>query len=132
MKPSSSSEWLLLVMAAPVVSQQTMLDRSRRENSKDFVRQWRIEHRTSSPHFARSNGLAESAVKVAKTIVKKAKESKTDVYQALLDHRNTPRMATTLSPAQVLFQHPTRTTTLPHYSPPTATEQSACQKKHTR
>ena len=99
---------------------------------KEFTTQWRIEHRTSSPHFPRSNGLAESGVKVAKNIIKKAKESKSDVYQALLDHRNTPRMATGLSPAQVLFQHATRTTTLPHCAPPTATEQQARQKKNTR
>ena len=77
-------------------------------------------------------GMAESAVKSAKNILKKAKESNTDIYQALLDHRNMPRMATGLSPAQVLYQHPIRTATVPHHSPPTAQEQQACQHKARR
>ena len=119
---------LRMIFARFGCPRRLVTDNARHFTSKEFATfatNWRFEHKTSSPHYARSNGMAESAVKSAKNILKKAKESNTDVYQALLDHRNTPRMATGLSPAQVLYQHPIRTATLPHHSPPTAQEQQA-------
>ena len=35
---------------------------------KIFMQNWSIEHRTSSPHYPQSNGLAESMVKVSKNL----------------------------------------------------------------
>ena len=37
-----------------------------------FMQNWSIEHRTSSPHYPQSNGLAESMVKVSKNLIEKA------------------------------------------------------------
>ena len=75
----------------------------------NFSRTWAFEHITSSPGHSQSNGMAESAVKTAKRIIKRAKESKTDVYLAILDHRNTPKQSTRNSPAQSLMNRRTKT-----------------------
>ena len=64
-----------------------------------FSRTWHFEHITSSTGHSQSNGMAESAVKTAKIIIKRAKESKTDVYLAILDHCNTPKQSTRNSSA---------------------------------
>jgi len=82
-----------------------------------FAKTWRFKHETSSPHYPRSNGQAEAAVKVAKAIMKKAKASGTDVYIALLDYRNTPHSATGLSPAEVMVNRKMRSCTLPQHQP---------------
>ena len=53
---------------------------------EDFAKDWDFKHITSSPHYPQSNGMAESAVKSMKSIVKKSK----DIYKALLSDRTTP------------------------------------------
>lgn len=58
---------------------------------KSFVASYGIDHVTSSPLYAQSNGLAEKSVKTVKNLMKKCLESGDDVYLALLDLRNTPR-----------------------------------------
>ena len=68
-----------------------------------FAQQWQFTHMTSSPHYPQSNNKAENAVKTAKLIMKKALESKSDVYLALLDFRNTLREYMHSSPAQRMF-----------------------------
>ena len=109
-----------------------IMDKAKQFTSKEFATfatDWHFDHKTSSPHYPRSNGLAESAVKSAKNILRKAKEINVDIYQALLDHRNTPRTATRSSPAQIFYQRRTRTTTLPHHAAPTTYEQEVYQQK---
>ena len=61
-----------------------------------------IKHETSSPYNAPSNGLAESAVKNAKYLLKKCKERSEDYQLALANFRNTPR-TDGYSPAQLLI-----------------------------
>ena len=58
-----------------------------------------VEHKTSSPYWPQGNGKAESAVKVAKSLLKKSADS-IGFQLALLDYRNTPPQGHTLSPAQ--------------------------------
>ena len=41
------------------------------EEFRFFMQNWLIEHRTSSPHYPQSNGLAESMVKVSKNLIEK-------------------------------------------------------------
>ena len=64
---------------------------------------------SSSPHYPKSNGKAESAVKTCKNLLKKADLAKIDVYLSLLDHRNTSTEQTGLSPAQRSVGRRTRT-----------------------
>ena len=61
-----------------------------------------ITKETSSPYFAQSNGLAESAVKQTKRLLKKVDFNFQLFRAALLHWRNTPR-ADGISPSQMLF-----------------------------
>ena len=70
---------------------------------EDFATEYGFERVTSSPGYAQSNGKVENAVKTAKQLMKKASESKNDLYLALLDWRNTPTETLNSSPAQRLF-----------------------------
>lgn len=79
------------------------------EEFYDFIKDWDIEHRTTSPKHSQSNGMAESAVKMAKRLVRKAVDSNKDPYFAILDYRNTPTQGTDFSPAQRNLGRRTRT-----------------------
>ena len=79
------------------------------EPFKTFTESWAFEHKTSSPSYAQSNGKVENAVKSAKRLMKKAKESKSDPYLALLDYRNTTTQGMSSSPAQRLLNRRTKT-----------------------
>ena len=75
-----------------------------------FAELYHFDHTTSSPGYAQSNGKAESAVKIAKKLMIKAREAGTDPYLALLNYRNTPTEGMDSSPAQRLFGRRTKTT----------------------
>ena len=75
----------------------------------EFTRQWEFNHTTSSPLYSQSNGKSESAVKIAKSLIKKAKRDTKDLYMTLLEWRNTPSKDGA-SPSQKLFSRRTRTT----------------------
>ena len=68
---------------------------------QDFTNRWSIEHRTSSPYHAQSNGLAEKAVGIAKNMIKKTRFCRSEMSNALLEYRNTP-VDGMASPAQLL------------------------------
>ena len=70
---------------------------------KNFMQNWLIEHRTSSPHYPQSNGLAESMVKVSKNLIDKAVRQDLPWNQLLLDYRCTPISSEIPSPAEILF-----------------------------
>ena len=74
-----------------------------------FARDWEFNHLTSSPGHSQSNGMAESAVKTVKRLIKKANKDGTDPWLAILDHRNTPSEGMKSSPAQRLMSRRTRT-----------------------
>lgn len=77
------------------------------------MKKWNIEHRTSSPTYAQSNGRAESAVKEIKKLLRGSWDTRAEnldwdkVCQGILMFCNTPRYDGR-SPAQVLFGHPIR------------------------
>ena len=73
-----------------------------------FANSWEFRHITCSPYNSKSNGKAESGVKIAKKLMKKAKRAGNDIYQALLDWRNTPTLDMECSPAQRLMSRRTR------------------------
>ncbi|UYV81553.1 K02A2.6-like, partial [Cordylochernes scorpioides] len=74
----------------------------------EFSNKWKFNHKTSSPHYPKSNGLAERAVQIAKNILRKCKQSGDDIQIALLNYRNTPREDMG-SPAQRLLSRRTKT-----------------------
>ncbi|KAL5479357.1 hypothetical protein EMCRGX_G022870 [Ephydatia muelleri] len=69
-----------------------------------FSKTWGFQHTLSSPYNSQSNGKAESAVKIAKRLMKRS----TDPYLALLEWRNTPTIGMGSSPAQRLLSRRTR------------------------
>ena len=70
---------------------------------QEFAKDWEFTHVVSSPYNSRSNGKAESAVKIAKTLIRKARLGKQDLWKAILDWRNTPTKGMTSSPTQRLL-----------------------------
>ena len=80
-----------------------------RDEFDDFCKTWSITHVKSSPHYPQSNGVAESAVKEMKKIIRAVFDNRTRTLDknglaaALLMFRNTPRSPTDLSPAQLVF-----------------------------
>ena len=74
-----------------------------------FARTWEFCHTTSSPYYSRSNGKAESAVKIAKRLLTKCMSQKEDPWKAILDWRNTPNERLGISPAQLLMFRRTQT-----------------------
>jgi len=73
-----------------------------------FATEWEFQHVTSSPHYSRGNGKAESAVKIAKGIINKAQRQHQDVWKALLEWRNAATPGMNSSPAQRLMSRRTR------------------------
>ena len=68
-----------------------------------FTKSWSIEHATTSPQHSKANGKVESAVKVAKRMLRKTAKSGEDQYLALLNIRNAPTQGVDSSPAQGLM-----------------------------
>ena len=75
-----------------------------------FAKDWDFTHVTSSPYHSQSNGKAESAVKIAKSLLKKARMDDADIHLAILNWRNTPTESIKYSPSQKLHSRRTRTT----------------------
>ncbi|GFS12543.1 Pol polyprotein [Elysia marginata] len=77
----------------------------------NFATDWNFCHVTSSPRFSQSNGQAESAVNIAKRIMKQP-----DPSLALMAYRSTPVASTGVTPAELALGRKIRTTLsmLPH------------------
>ena len=74
----------------------------------DLSHTWGFEFVTSAPKHSRENGKADSAVKIAKRLVRIAEENNEDVWYSLLHLRNTPNNIGS-SPNQRFFTRRTRT-----------------------
>ena len=74
-----------------------------------FANQWGFEHRPGSPGRQQTNGKAEAAVKQAKRLLRRSKETKGDLHLALLAMRNTPTESMGTSPPQRLLGRRCRT-----------------------
>ena len=69
---------------------------------KDFMKQWQIEHRVSSPRNPQSNGMAERCVQTMKSSLIKTMEEGEDVNLALLTYKTTPLSHRLASLAELL------------------------------
>ncbi|CAH8595836.1 unnamed protein product [Dicrocoelium dendriticum] len=74
-----------------------------------FATKWEFAQRQTSPYHSQSNGKAESAVKQAKRLLAKARDTREDPYLMLLESRNTPSTDIGRSPVQRLYSRRTRT-----------------------
>ena len=81
----------------------------RSQEYEQFSQQWEFNHTTSSPYHSQGNGKAESAVKIAKRIVKKTRHEGSDLQLAILAWRNTPTNGSCYSPVQKLQSRRSRT-----------------------
>ena len=79
------------------------------EEFRQFAKSWDFEHKTSSPLYSQSNGLAEKTVQTAKRLLSKAQESGTNFERMLLHYRSTP-VDNLASPAQLLMGRQIRST----------------------
>ena len=78
---------------------------------KSFLASLGIEHIQTSPYHASSNGLAERAVQIFKSNVKKLDgDIQTRISTMLFQYRITPQMSTGLSPAEMLMGKKLRNT----------------------
>ena len=73
-----------------------------------FATDWCFTIITSSPHYPKSNGMAERYVQLIKGFLKKCEVSGDDVYRSLLLYRETPVTGCTYSPAKMLFNRSIR------------------------
>ena len=80
-----------------------------RQEFQKFAETWDFEHTPSSPGSSKANGKAESAVKTAKRLLRKALDSGKDPYMAILDYRSTPTQGMDSSPVQRLMNQRTKT-----------------------
>ena len=69
---------------------------------QQLARQYGFHHVTSSPQYAQVNGKAEKGVHIIKQLLRKAADSKSDPYLALLSYRTAP-LECGLSPADLLM-----------------------------
>lgn len=68
-----------------------------------------FKHVTSSPEYAQSNGKTEKGVHILKQLLKKAADSKSDPYLALLNNRTSP-LECGMAPAEMLMNRKLQTT----------------------
>ena len=79
------------------------------KNFAEFTRKWMFKHVKTSPYYSQVNGMAESAIKTAKTLLRSAIASGQDAWMAVLTYRNTPTPGMSTSPAQRLMSRKTKT-----------------------
>ncbi|KAG7312060.1 hypothetical protein JYU34_001506 [Plutella xylostella] len=76
---------------------------------REFAREWSCKFTFSSPRYPQSNGMAERAVQIAKKMLKKCNDDKSDYRLALLQYRSSPVCGTNFSPAELLMSRNLRT-----------------------
>ena len=73
-----------------------------------LMKEYAVNHITSSPHYPQSNGLAEKFVQIGKNLFHKAKDEATDIYKCLMIYCNMPLASMSKSPMQMLQQRSAR------------------------
>ena len=78
------------------------------ETFTNLMKEYAVNHITSSPHYPQSNGLADKFVQIVKNLFQKAKDEGTDIHKCLMIYSNTPLASTSKSPMQMLQQRSAR------------------------
>ena len=84
---------------------------------KDFMKQWQIEHRVSSPRNPQSHGMVERCVQTMKASLIKTMEEGEDMDLALLTYKTTPLSHRLPSPAELLNSRKYKTLLPTHIVP---------------
>lgn len=79
----------------------------------EFAKKLDFKIITSSPHYPKSNGLAERSVQICKNILRKTNNF-FEMQKALLEYRSTPTQFMTYSPAQLVQNRNLRTSLPAH------------------
>ena len=72
------------------------------------MREYIVNHITSSSHYPQSNGLAEKYVRIVKNLFYKAKEKGKDLFKCLMVYCNTPLSNSLCSAMQILTSRSAR------------------------
>ena len=78
------------------------------ETFVNLMKEYAVNHITSSLHYPQSNGLVEKFVQIVKNLFYKATDEGTDIHKYLMIYRNTPLARTSKSPMQMLQQRSAR------------------------
>ena len=70
----------------------------------NLMKEYAVNHITSSPHYPQSNGLAEKFVQMVKNLFYKANKEGIDINKYLMIYHDTPLASTSKSPMQMLQQ----------------------------
>ena len=73
-----------------------------------LMKEYAVNHITSSPHYPQSNGLAEKFITNSKEPFLQSKDAGTDSYKCLMIYHNAPLESTSKSPMQMLQQRSVR------------------------
>ena len=68
----------------------------------NMMKEYCVNHITSSPHYLQSNVLAEKFVQIVENLFPKAKEEGRDMFKCLIIYCNTPLSSSLESPMQIL------------------------------
>ena len=68
----------------------------------NMMKEYGVNHTTSSPYYPQSNGLAAKFVPIVQNLFHKAKEEGKDLFKCLMIYHNTPLSSSVQSPMQIL------------------------------
>ena len=68
----------------------------------NMMKEYGVNHITSSPHYPQSNALAEKFVQIVKNLFHKPKEEGKDMFECLMMYHNTPLSISSQTPMQIL------------------------------
>ena len=78
------------------------------EAFSNLMKEYAVNHITSSPHYPQSNRLAEKFIQIVKNLFHKVTDEGADINKYLMIYCNTPLASTSKSPMQMLQQRSAR------------------------